>query len=691
MTLAEVRGSEGKRTMQIKQTTLCEFGLPPDESKQLTDKINHVLTTQPPEQAWKKISKHILTPQHSFDLHRYLFTQVYPTWQTHPELAPAWIPDSGDIANTHLACFMQELNLSTREEFHRWSVIHFELFWQLIIDKLNICFQQPPLKICDLSNGLEQPQWLPKAKLNIYESCFNCPLEKTAILYQHEKNTEIEKMSYGQLDQLSNQIANSLIALKFQPGDVIAIVSPMTPTAIATYLAIIKIGAVVASIADSFAAEEIAIRLKIAKTKAVFTQTTIYRNGKTLALYEKLIQADAPLTILLENNLATTLRANDLTWEQFLTSDESINTYYADAMANINILFSSGTTGDPKAIPWNHTTAIKVASDAYLHQNIQSNDIVAWPTNLGWMMGPWLIFATLINQATLAIFDGLASDRPFGKFVQDAKVSILGVVPTLVANWRLTHCMQNLDWLHIKAFSSTGECSNPEDMLYLMHLAGYKPIIEYCGGTEIGGSYVTSTLVEKNYLSLLTTPSMGLDFILLDEAGLPATCGEVAILPPSMGLSTELLNGDHHRIYYDAMPKSPEHKLLRRHGDQLRLYPNGLYSILGRGDDTMNLSGIKISSAEIERVLTNLENIKETAAIAVPLSKGHSSLIIFATTKTNSLDKELIKKLMQQRINQQLNPLFKIHDIVLIKDLPKTASNKIMRRVLREQYRDENL
>src|SRR3990167_8623735 len=197
-------------------------------------------------------------------------------------------------------------------------------------------------------------------------------------------------------------------------------------------------------------------------------------------------------------------------------------------MSYCNILFSSGTTGDPKAIPWSHTTAIKAASDAYLHHNIQPEDVLAWPTNLGWMMGPWLIFAALINNATLALYPDAPHRRAFGQFIQDAKVTMLGVVPTLVANWRETHCMEGLDWNAIKLFSSTGECSNQDDMRYLMSLANNKPIIEYCGGTEIGGSYITSTVIEKNYPSLFTTPAMGIDFILLDDSGHPTDNGEVA-------------------------------------------------------------------------------------------------------------------------------------------------------------------
>ncbi len=336
-----------------------------------------------------------------------------------------------------------------------------------------------------------------------------------------------------------------------------------------------------------------------------------------------------------------------------------------------------------RPIPWLHCTPIKAASDAFFHQNIQAGDVLTWPTNLGWMMGPWLVFAAFINRASIALYSGAPKGREFGEFVANAGVTMLGVVPTLVASWRQSRCMEGLNWQAIKVFSSTGECSNPEDMFYLMWLANYKPIIEYCGGTEIGGAYVSSTVVESNYPSLFTTPAMGSDFTILNEDGQPAELGETALIPPALGLSVRLLNADHQKVYYTGMP-TLNGIALRRHGDAICRYANGTYAILGRVDDTMNLGGIKVSAAEIERAIADLPPIRETAAIAIkPADNGPSQLVIFAAV-SNTPDKMETLKKMQSRINQRLNPLFKIHDVVFVEELPKTASNKIMRRVLRK-------
>jgi len=180
---------------------------------------------------------------------------------------------------------------------------------------------------------------------------------------------------------------------------------------------------------------------------------------------------------------------------------------------------------------------------------------------------------------------------------------------------------------------------------------------------------------------------LGLDFVLLDEQGKPADNGELFIVPPSIGLSTTLLNQNHHEVYFANVPPGPRGEVLRRHGDQMEQLPGGYWRGHGRADDTMKLGGIKISSAEIERVLESVPHVTETAAIAVSPDGGPSQLVIYAVCSAGqTLRKADLLAVMQQAIKRDLNPLFKIHDLLLVDALPRTASNKVMRRALREQY-----
>ncbi len=494
-------------------------------------------------------------------------------------------------------------------------------------------------------------------------------------------------MTYGELRRLTMRVAGSLNARGIAAGDAVGAVMPMSARSVAVYLGIIAVGAAVVSIADSFAAEEIATRLRLADAKLVFTQDAVLWGAKRLPLYEKVVAAGAPAVVVLTSgdHPPTAIRAGDLAFDAFLGDAELAAPVPRLPHDPINILFSSGTTGEPKAIPWDHTTPLKCAADAHFHQDVHPGDVVCWPTSLGWMMGPWLIFAALLNRAAMALYAGAPTDAGFGRFVRDAGVTMLGLVPSLVRAWRQSDCMAGVDWTGLRAFSSSGECSSPDDMLWLMNLAGGRPVIEYCGGTEIGGGYVTGTVVQPCIPSAFTTPALGLDFVLLDEGGRHADKGEAFIVGPSIGLSTRLLNRDHDAVYFRDAPAGSDGLPLRRHGDELQSLAGGYYRVAGRSDDTMNLGGIKVGCADIERVLNALPGVGETAAVAVPPPGGGPSRLVIFLVPGGGVARSPAEwlPLLQQAIRDKLNPLFRVHGVYLVPSLPRTASNKVMRRQLR--------
>jgi acetyl-CoA synthetase len=416
-----------------------------------------------------------------------------------------------------------------------------------------------------------------------------------------------------------------------------------------------------------------------------------------------------------ESVLAMMREDHDASWYELLQdcSDE-YTSVKRDSMDPCNVLFSSGTTGEPKAIVWSHSTPIKCAIDGYYHQDIHVGDRVAWPTNIGWMMGPWLLFQ-LVNGATIGLFNGITSTGGFCEFVDEAEISMLGVIPSLVKAWKANNATAKCDWSKVKKFSSTGEASDPVTYLWLMsRVPGYAPVLEYCGGTEIGGSFLSSTLVQPNVPSMFSTPVLGSQIMLLDaesqviKASAFKTAedgsgsGELVMVPPSIGLSTKLLNQDHYKVYFEGMPCGPSGEVFRKHGDEIEfvrksfhcLGENGTtpyYHALGRCDDTMNIGGIKVGSVEIERACNLVDIVQESAAIGVsgPLG-GPCKLVIYVVLEkiidTTEVDKTILLTNMQKSIKAHLNPLFGISDVVIVESLPRTASNKVMRRLLRDDY-----
>lgn len=619
-----------------------------------------------------------------------------PLVQTVPDPSaaaePAWLPSPDVIEHSNIAAAMRELRLTSYGDFHRFSVTDRAGYWELVLRRTGIRFRRPYERVLDPASPPHRARWFVGAQLNIVESCFQAGDADEAIIYGGDGG--LRRVSYGELELAVRRVAGALAARGIGPGDAVAIVAPLTPESVAAYLGTIYAGASIVSIADSFAPPEIAVRLRIGRCAFAFVSGIVQRAGKRHGVYEKFCAADGPPAVVLPAtkaaNDALPLRGPDATWDQFLATETRPAPAAVPCAPDdpANILFSSGTTGEPKAIVWDHTSPIKCAADGHFHHDIHPGDVTCWPTSLGWMMGPWLLFATFMNRGAVALYDDAPHDAGFGRFVEAARVNMLGTIPSLVSAWRQSRCMEPFDWSAVHVLSATGECSSPADMRYLMQLPGGRPLIEYCGGTELAGGYIASTVVQPCIPSAFSTPALGCDFVLRDEEGRFGDRGEVFLIGPSIGMSTRLLNRDNDAVYYDGAPPGPAGEALRRHGDQLERFGDGYYRVLGRCDDTMNLGGIKVGCAEIERAVCQLPEVAEAAAVAVPPPGGGPSLlVIFAVVKGSSPQSvDALRRATQQVIREQLNPLFKVHDVRVLPSLPRTASNKILRRELRASY-----
>ncbi|KHN45999.1 Putative acyl-activating enzyme 17, peroxisomal [Glycine soja] len=642
---------------------------------------------------------------------------------------PAWIPDPESAALTNVwkllerkgeefLCSAYKDPITSFDDFQKFSVSNPEIYWKCVLDEMSISFSKPPECILRDSPSGESPlshpsgQWLPGASINPAQNCLNVngkrSLNDTVIIWRDEQldDLPLQRMTLEELRDEVWLVAYALKSLGLEKGSAIAIDMPMNVKSVVIYLAIVLASYVVVSIADSFAASEISTRLKISKAKVIFTQDLIMRGDKSIPLY-RVVDAQSPMAVVIPtkgSEFSMKLRNGDVSWhdflekvnnlkgKEFIATEQPIETF-------TNILFSSGTTGDPKAIPWTNITPLKAAADAWCHMDVRKGDVVCWPTNLGWMMGPWLVYASLLNGASVALYIGSPLGSAFAKFVQDAKVTMLGVIPSIVRSWRSTNSTSGYDWSSIRCFGSTGEASNVDEYLWLMGRALYKPIIEYCGGTEIGGGFVCGSLLQAQSLAAFSTPAMCCSLFILDDEGLPIPqnvpgIGELALGPLMLGASNTLLNADHYGVYFKGMPLL-NGKVLRRHGDVFERTARGYYHAHGRSDDTMNLGGIKVSSVEIERICNGVDSsILETAAIGVPPSGGGPELltiaVVFKDSNSTKQDLHQLRMSFNSALQKKLNPLFRVSQVVTLPSLPRTASNKVMRRVLRQQLSETN-
>jgi acetyl-CoA synthetase len=643
------------------------------------------------DEAWKRFVEQVRAcPERPFAEHWKHYRSLAAERDPRLGPLPAWVPDEQAVARSNIGRLMCELGVTSYAELHCWSAGDRAAFWEVAVRTLGIVFTRKPEAVLDMSGGVKQARWLPGAEMNCVDSCFKGDPDRTAIVSARASSSRLVSTSYGELERSVNRVAGGLLAHGFREGDAIGLYMPMTVECVAAYLGIVRAGCLVVSIADSFSATELARRLELGGAVGLVTVDRFVRHGKQIDLLGKVKQARAPRAIVVPSGAAdpADLRDGDLLWSALLDSRAELESVTGDPERVSNILFSSGTTGTPKAIPWTHLTPIKCAADGYFHQDVRADDVVAWPTNVGWMMGPWLIYATLINGATMALYEDAPTGPDFVRFVEAAGVTVLGVVPSLVRAWRASGEWR-ADWSRVRLFSSTGEPSGEEDYLWLMSRAGYRaPVIEYCGGTEIGGGYITGTVVQPAAPATFTRPALGLDLTVLGVDGQPVDvgeAGEVFLLPPSIGLSQRLLNRDHDEAYFAGCPRGPQGETLRRHGDLMERLPGGCYKAQGRADDTMNLGGIKVGSLELERVLVGHRAVAAAGAIAVRGGDGQDGLVVFVVP-AERIEPELLIRELGSKLARELNPLFKIHDLVVVDRLPYTASNKLLRRELRRGY-----
>lgn len=660
---------------------LCALGLDRTRATQLGYELQSIWSEPDAVRRWSRLAKECLTLDLPESVHWDLYQRNFADWKQ--TLPPAvWSATSDTVKAANVTRLLEALGLTDLEQLAAFAQSDPAAYWHRLLECLSIRFRREPASVVDLTDAPERPRWLVGAKMNIVDSCLQHP---TASITAVDETGRCESMTRDELRVAILRFAGALQASGIGRGDAVALVMPLSLEATIAYLGTIAAGAMVVGIAESFANVEIERRVQLGRAKMLFVQQKLIRQGKTIDVYERLCSASLPPMVVTRVDGQLSPRAGDCLWPEFLQRGVPLAEPVECSPDDLTtILFSSGTTGDPKAIPWSHGTPIQCAVDGFLYQDVQRSDVVTWPTGMGWMMGPWLLYVGLIHGAKVVLFDGHGATEAFVRCIEQQGVTVLGVIPSLVAAWRRTEIWNKADWSNVRVFTTTGECSHPRDMLALMARAAYRrPIIEYCGGTELAGGYLGCSVTRPAALSSFNHVAPGVELVLGENAS-DTKRGEVFLRGTSIGFSTRLLNGDHHHVYFAHTPPDRHGQPTRRHGDALEFLADGYLRVLGRADDAMNLGGIKVSAVELERVCNEHPQITETAAVAISdPDGGPAQLTLFAVPKTIGLDAVRLRAELQQLLRERLSPQFQIREVKIVDGLPRTASNKVMRRLLR--------
>ncbi|MEH6979976.1 AMP-binding protein, partial [Bacillus pseudomycoides] len=381
----------------------------------------------------------------------------------------------------------------------------------------------------------------------------------------------------------------------------------------------------------------------------------------------------------------------DLSWSILEKEKPFIHAEEMKSDDPLMLIYTSGTTGKPKGTVHTHAGfPLKSAFDAGFGMNIKQGDRVLWVTDMGWMMGPFLLFGSLINGATMVMYEGVPdypeADRLW-ETVDRYQITHLGISPTLIRalmakgdEYVKKHSLESLE-----VFASTGEPWNPDPWMWLFETVGKGkvPICNYSGGTEISGGIFGNVLIKPIAPISFNASLPGMAAVVLDEQGTPIRdeVGELCIEKPWVGMTKSFWEDDER--YVNTYWSRFENKWV--HGDWV-IYDGEQYIITGRSDDTLNIAGKRIGPAEYESILVKHPDVIEAAAIGVPDEvKGevcHCFIVLQEGIKfTSELKKELLN-LVNSHIGKALCP----KDIHVVEDLPKTRNSKVMRRVIKAAY-----
>lgn len=622
-----------------------------------------------------------------------------------------WRPDSRSVEAAHLTAFMRAHGIRDFGELMTRSTGKVAWFTEAVLKYLDIQFYEPYTQVMDLSNGIQFPKWCVDGKMNIVHNLLDKHADTQqaglpALIWEGEEGS-VRRLTYKELYEQTNKTANALRSLGLGKGDAIGLFMPITPEIVIAALAIAKIGAIILPLFSGYGSGAILSRLRDAEAKALFTSDGMYRRGKAVEMKSVADEAAAEvptlqnIIVLKRTGQAAPMKPGRDHWWQELIDPQpaAARTEVTSAEDVLMLLYTSGTTGKPKGAVHTHCGfPIKAAQDMAFGTDVHRGDVVYWMTDMGWMMGPWLVFGTLLLGASMFLYDG-AADYPgpdrLWALVERHKVSQLGISPTLIRTLIPAgeEMFRKHDLSSLKCFASTGEPWNPDPWMWLFEKVGGKtrPIINYSGGTEIaGGILMGNPLMPLKPCSFSATcPGMAAD--VLDENGQPVrnAVGELVIKAPWIGMTRGFWKdpGRYLDTYWSRW------KNIWVHGDFAAIDSDGLWYILGRSDDTLKIAGKRLGPAEVESVVVHHPEVVESAAIGIPDEVKGMALVVFAVLKPASgkaeelnLRKERVRSELKKMIVHEMGKALAPREILFVSDLPKTRNAKVMRRMIRAAY-----
>ncbi|MBG6106540.1 acetate--CoA ligase [Frigoribacterium sp. CG_9.8] len=555
--------------------------------------------------------------------------------------------------------------------------------------------------------------WFEDGELNVAYNCLDRHVlagngDRIALHWEGEPG-DSRDISYSELTAEVKRAANLLISLGIGKGDRVAVYLPMVPEAVIAMLAVARIGAVHSVIFGGFSADSIRSRVDDAEAKLVITADGGWRKGKVSALKPAVDAALAKpgdhtvqnvLVVKRGNNEVDWIDGRDLWWHEAIAAAESEHEAQGFAAETpLFILYTSGTTGKPKGIL--HTSGGYLTQVAFTHKNVfdlhPESDVYWCTADVGWITGhSYVVYGPLANGATQVLYEG-TPDAPHGgrwwEIIQKYGVTIFYTAPTAIRSFMKLgrQIPDDFDLSSLRLLGSVGEPINPEAWVWYRDVigAGTTPIVDTWWQTETGAIMVSAlpgVTTLKPGSAQAALPGISIDVLDDSGNGVPPGGGGLLVVTEPWPAMLRGIWGDPERFvetYWSKFTTGP----LYFAGDGARLDEDGDIWLLGRVDDVMNVSGHRLSTAEIESALVSHPIVAESAVVGAADEATGQAVVAFVILRSEHVDTyttDDASALLRRHVTEQIGAIARPREVFIVAELPKTRSGKIMRRLLQD-------